>query len=81
MNFIIIFIVVGAIIQSFMRYTHGYIHDLHEIVGGLYTTISLVLAVYSIFKFGWKNLLIILGVFILSNLISAIIFGMIFRRR
>ena len=79
MEFIITFLIVGAIIQSFLHCAHGTIHVYEKLFGGLYSICFVGLTIYSIIKYGIKCLLIMPLVFYISNLLFTIIFEKLFR--
>ena len=81
MNTILIILVVGAFIASFLHCTRGTIHNYEKIFGGPYTILFVILAIYSWIKYGFKQFLIVFVVFYGSNLIFSIILELIFRKK
>lgn len=79
MNVVIIILVIGAFIQSFLHCTKGTIHAFDKLFGGLYSTISIVLTIFSIIKYGVKCLWIMPLVFFTSNLLFTIILSILLK--
>ena len=72
MGIVIIILIIGAFIQSFLHSTHGKLNDFDKLFGGLYTISFIILTIYSIIKYGILCLLIIPLTFFVSNLIFSI---------
>jgi len=80
MNTVIVIILLGALIQSFLHITNGKIHDFEKIFGGLYSILFIILTMFSAIKFGLINLLIVPLIFFASNIIITIIFDKLFNK-
>lgn len=81
MNVVIIILIVGAFIQSFIHCTKGTIHAFDKLFGGFYSMVFIILTIFSIIKYGIKCLLIMPAVFYGSNLLFTIIFDELFGNR
>ena len=81
METVIIILIVGAFIQSFLHSTRGIIHDFEKLFGGFYSICFIVLTIYSIIKYGIICLLVMPLTFYASNLIFSIIFDKLFNKR
>lgn len=79
MDVVIIILVVGAFIQSFIHCTRGTIHAFDKLFGGLYSMAFIILTIFSIIKYGIQCLFIMPLVFYGSNLLFTIIFGKLFK--
>lgn len=80
MNIVIIILVIGAFIESFIRCTKGKIHAFNELVSGLYFMVVIILTIFSVIKYGIKCLWIMPLVFLVSNLLFRTIFDGLFKK-
>ena len=77
--YLIFTIIIGGVISAFFHQTKGLINKLDKFIGRLYILVLVASVVVMYLKYGMVDALIIIGLFMLSELVFNLIFSFAFK--
>ena len=77
--YLIFTVIIGGVISAFFHQTKGLINKLDRLIGSLYILVVVASVAVMYLKYGMVNALIIVGLFMLSELVFNLIFSFAFK--
>ena len=78
--YLIFTVIIGGVIDSFIRQSKGTINKFHKLIGRIYITIFLMSLVAMKLKYGMIDAIMLIGLFTLSVTMFNLIFGIAFHK-